>query len=38
MANLILYHRTAEKIVSPSFGLGNEKHDYGTTISLAQKL
>ena len=38
MANIILYHGTAEKIVSPSFGLGNEKHDYGTTISPSQKL
>lgn len=29
MANIILYHGTAERIVSPRFGLGNEKHDYG---------
>jgi hypothetical protein len=29
MANIILYHGTAERIVSPSFGLGNEKYDYG---------
>ena len=29
MANIILYHGTAQKIVSLNFSLGNEKHDYG---------
>ena len=38
MANIILYHGTAEKIVSPSFGLGNEKHDYGKGFYLTESV
>lgn len=38
MANIILYHGTAERIVSPSFGLGNEKHDYGKGFYLTESV
>ncbi|MCR5260187.1 MAG: DUF3990 domain-containing protein [Desulfovibrio sp.] len=29
MYKIILYHGTADKIVTPTFGLGNDRHDYG---------
>lgn len=38
MASIILYHGTAERIVSPSFGLGNEKHDYGKGFYLTESV
>ena len=29
MSKIILYHGTPNKIVTPKFGGGDEKHDYG---------
>lgn len=36
MAELILYHGTSEKIVLPTYGLGEEKHDYGKGFYLTE--
>jgi hypothetical protein len=36
MAIITLYHGTANKIVVPTFGLGNEKHDYGKGFYLTE--
>lgn len=36
MAKLILYHGTPDKIVVPTFGLGDEKHDYGKGFYLTE--
>lgn len=38
MGKLILYHGTPDKIVTPTFGLGNEKHDYGTGFYLTESI
>lgn len=42
MSKIILYHGTPNKIVTPKFGGGDEKHDYGkgfylTEVSSLQK-
>lgn len=29
MENVILFHGTPDKIVVPTYGKGEEKHDYG---------
>jgi hypothetical protein len=29
MGKIILFHGTADKVVVPTYGLGNDKHDYG---------
>lgn len=29
MGKIILYHGTPDKGVTPTFGRGNDKHDYG---------
>lgn len=34
MGKLTLFHGTSEKIVAPTYGLGNEKHDYGKGFYL----
>ncbi len=34
MAKLILYRGTSDKVVIPTFGLGDEKHDYGKGFYL----
>ena len=34
MSKLILYHGTSEKRFTPTFGLGNDKHDYGRGFYL----
>lgn len=34
MSKLILYHGTSEKQFKPTFGLGNDKHDYGRGFYL----
>ena len=34
MPKLILYHGTSEKQFTPTFGLGNDKHDYGRGFYL----
>lgn len=36
MGKLILYHGTSDKIVEPTFGLGDEKHDYGKGFYLTE--
>ena len=34
MSTLILYHGTSEKQFTPTFGLGNDRHDYGRGFYL----
>lgn len=36
MGKVILYHGTPDKIVVPTFGLGDEKHDYGKGFYLTE--
>ena len=36
MGKLTLYHGTPDKIVVPTFGLGDEKHDYGKGFYLTE--
>ena len=36
MANIILFHGTPHKIVSPTFGLGEDRHDYGRGFYLTE--
>ena len=36
MGKIILYHGTPDKIVVPTFGLGNNKHDYGRGFYLTE--
>ena len=38
MNKIILYHGTSEKIISPTYGLGNEKHDYGKGFYLTESI
>lgn len=38
MGKIILYHGTQNKIVTPVFGGGNEKHDYGRGFYLTEVL
>lgn len=38
MGKLILHHGTPDKIVTPTFGLGNEKHDYGMGFYLTERI
>lgn len=38
MEKLILFHGTSEKIVLPTYGLGDEKHDYGKGFYLTESL
>lgn len=38
MCKLILYHGTSNKIVHPTFGLGDEKHDYGKGFYLTENV
>ena len=35
---MILYHGTSEKTVVPTFGLGNDKHDYGRGFYLTEDI
>ena len=35
---IILYHGTSEKIVTPTFGLGNDRHDYGRGFYLTEDI
>ena len=35
---MILYHGTSEKTVVPTFGLGNDKHDYGRGFFLTEDI
>ena len=36
MANFILFHGTPNKIVTPTFGLGEDRHDYGRGFYLTE--
>lgn len=36
MGKLILFHGTPDKIVQPTFGFGNERHDYGKGFYLTE--
>lgn len=36
MANIILFHGTPNKIVTPTFGLGEDRHDYGRGFYLTE--
>ena len=38
MSNLILFHGSPNEIVTPTFGLGNEKHDYGMGFYLTESI
>lgn len=38
MEKLILFHGTPDKIVVPTFGKGNEKHDYGMGFYLSESV
>lgn len=38
MATITLYHGSPDKIVNPTFGLGQDKHDYGRGFYLTQDL
>ena len=38
MAKIILYHGSPNEVVVPTFGLGNEKHDYGKGFYLTESL
>ncbi len=38
MANIILYHGSQDRIVVPTFGLGDDKHDYGTGFYLTENI
>lgn len=38
MGKIILYHGTPEKTVAPTFGCGDEKHDYGKGFYLTENL
>ena len=35
---MILYHGTSEKTVVPTYGLGNDKHDYGRGFYLTEDI
>lgn len=38
MKKLILFHGTADKVIVPTYGLGNEKHDYGKGFYLTENV
>ena len=38
MGKIILYHGTQNKIVTPVFGGGNDKHDYGRGFYLTESI
>ena len=38
MGKVVLYHGTQNKIVTPVFGGGNDKHDYGRGFYLTEVL
>lgn len=38
MSNIILYHGSAERIVTPTFGLGEDRHDYGKGFYLTENV
>ncbi len=38
MSELILYHGTADRVICPTYGLGNDKHDYGKGFYLTESI
>ena len=36
MANIILFHGTPNKVVTPTYGLGEDRHDYGRGFYLTE--
>ena len=38
MGKIILFHGTADKVVVPTYGLGNDKHDYGKGFYLTENM
>lgn len=38
MGKIILYHGTPDKIVTPMYGLGDDKHDYGRGFYLSEDI
>ena len=38
MSKIVLYHGTSDKIISPTYGLGNEKHDCGKGFYLTESI
>lgn len=38
MENMILFHGSPNEVVTPTFGLGNEKHDYGMGFYLTESI
>ena len=38
MKKIILYHGTPNKEVSPTYGLGDNKHDYGCGFYLTESI
>lgn len=38
MGKIILFHGTADKDVNPTFGRGDDKHDYGRGFYLTESL
>ncbi len=38
MGKIILYHGTSAKTVAPTFGYGEEKHDYGKGFYLTENI
>ena len=38
MSKIILYHGTSDKTVVPTYGLGEDKHDYGRGFYLTENI
>ena len=38
MGKIILYHGSQNEKITPRFGLGNEKHDYGKGFYLTESM
>lgn len=38
MTKITLFHGASEKSVQPTFGFGNDKHDYGRGFYLAENI
>lgn len=38
MGKIILFYGTADKVVVPTYGLGNDKHDYGKVFYLTENI
>jgi len=36
MGKIILYNGTSDKEIKPTYGLGNDKHDYGSGFYLTE--